>query len=282
MTAIFEFDFFIAYASADAEYARKLHSVLTAVGNRVFLDTESLLGGDPWPKKVKQAQQASIVTAMLISDHFPSAYFQQEEILEAIELAREEGRRRVVPLYLTGKRERGIPAMVKQLQGVFWEEGTSLLSVAQKLEATLKESKKYELHEVDGATVVIVTGCHFLPELFDRGIAYELKAAIDDIGRSANRVFLRSIVMGDIWFQRHSDIQGHSNVVSIGSAAANSLTAGIADQGKTMKSAADGRWQIIKQGNRWALFGNRAEDTHDAVIWFTDRILPGFLRELWS
>src|SRR6266498_3647624 len=120
MTAIFEFDIFIAYASADAEYARKLYSVLTAVGNRVFLDTESLLGGDPWPKKVKQAQVASIVTAMLISDHFPSAYFQQEEILEAIELAREEGRRRVVPVYLTGKRERGIPAMVKQLQGVFW------------------------------------------------------------------------------------------------------------------------------------------------------------------
>jgi hypothetical protein len=97
MIGNFEFDVFIAYASPDAAYAKRLYSVLTAVGHSVFLDTESLLGGDPWPLRIKRAQQASLLTVVLISDRFDAAYFQQEEILEAIELAREEGIRRVVP-----------------------------------------------------------------------------------------------------------------------------------------------------------------------------------------
>jgi hypothetical protein len=130
--------------------------------------------------------------------------------------------------------------------------------------------------------VIIVTGCSFLPELFDRPSAYELKAAIDDMGKAARRVFLRSIVMGDIWFGQYSNIQGHPSIVSIGSPGINGLTKTIADQGKITKAAPEERWQIIRDSNRWALFGKRAEDTRDAVIWFKDRLLPAFLTELWS
>src|SRR5262249_37153294 len=154
---------------------------------------------------------------ILLSDRVESAYFRQEEILEAIELAR-EGLCRIVPVYLTPKLTPGVRRHpLKQLHGIFWGDGSSLLSVAQELEAALTECKRQRdrLHEIVPETIVIVTGCDKLPELFDRPSAYELKAAIDRIGSTANQLFLRSVVLGDIWFFDRSGIDGHPNVISI-------------------------------------------------------------------
>jgi hypothetical protein len=142
--------------------------VLSAAGHRVFLDTEGLTAGDPWPDVIRQAQQSSLLTVVLVSDRSDSAYFQKEEVVEAIKLAREEGIRRVVPVYLTGRSENRVRTPLRQLQGIFWEEGDSLLAVAQRIEEALKRSKKYEARPVDSATIVLVTGCDVWPELFDR------------------------------------------------------------------------------------------------------------------
>jgi hypothetical protein len=281
------FDIFIAYASVDAHYAEQLYAILSASGYSVFLDSEVLFPGDHWPEEIRQAQQGSRLILLLISDRINSAYFQQEEILSAIDLSRNH-RRRVVPLYLTGKRVMdSIHAPIKQLQGIVWEEGTSLLSVAQRIERALNAGSRRQESpfEIVSETVVIVTGCAALPEELDRPNAYKLKSAVDAFGSSLSRTFLRSTVMGDIWFRDHSTIAGHPNIISIGSSGINALTGAIAGPGGNVVRRGPGpasRWQIVRVANRWALFGDRSEDTHDAVSSFRDRDLPGFLGEIWS
>jgi TIR domain len=137
-------------------------------------------------------------------------------------------------------------------------------------------------HDIVAGTIVIVTGCDILPELFDRPTAYELKSAIDDIGTSAHLNFLFSTVMGDRWFIEHSHIAGHPNVITIGSSGSNYLTQVIADAGAaTVRSGPSERWQILRHANRWALHGKLAEDTYDAVSSFKDQDLSEFLQETW-
>jgi hypothetical protein len=282
MVEHFRYDVFIAYARADAEYAGKLRALLAADGNRVFRDREGLIPGDSWPRKIREAQRDSLVTVIVVSERSDPSYFRRDEIVQAIRLAQEEGIRRVVPVYLTEECERDPPELLGQLHGILWEDGVSLLPVARGIEDALRESQRFEAREVELGTIVIVTGCDIWPELFDRQSAYELKAAIDDFDRSGRRTFLRSIVMGDIFFKERSNIQGHPHVVSIGSPGVNALTKTITDQGKVVPAGANKRWEMMSHDRRWALFGDRAEDTHDAVVWFKDRLLPAYLRNVWS
>ena len=281
MTEIFKYDAFIAYANADVRYAKQLYALLVALGNKVFFDKESLIGGDFWSERIKEAQQDSLLSLILISDRVDSAYYQTDEIFTAIEIARNDRRRRVIPVYLGSST---IRSPFRPLQGIFWKDDSSLMNVAQEIETALRLSKRQHewLHQIIRDTIVIVTGCDAMPELFDRPSAYELKTAIDYIGNSINRSFLRSTVMGDIWFSDHSKIEGHPHVISIGSPGINALTARIERQAQLVRKSLDGRWQIKQDGQRWALFGDRAEDTYDAVCSFRDRDLPGYLREVWS
>jgi hypothetical protein len=281
----FRYDVFVAYASPDAQYAEQLYALLSAMNWRVFLDSKVLVGGDPWPKVVREAQRDSLLTLILISERVDSAYFQREEILTAIDLAGED-RRRVVPLYLPGRRGRAsIITPFKQLQGIFWEKGASVLTVATKIEDARSASRGQQdwLFEITRETIIIVTGCYNLAEIFDRPTAYELDTAIHELGRLNSRKFLRSIVLGDLWFiMNHSNVQDHPNVISIGAFSSNGLTRIMAGSAKSVKQAEDGRWQILREGNRWALFGNLAEDTYDAVFWFKNHELLSFVDEVWS
>jgi hypothetical protein len=170
------------------------------------------------------------------------------------------------------------------LEGIYWEEGSSILSVAQKIEVALKASRRQQewLHDIVSDTIVIVTGCHHIPEIYDRPSAYELKTFIDYMGRSVSRTFLHSVVMGDIWCIDRSDIPSHRNIISVGSPALNRLTEIIAGSGKPVRQGADGQWHILRDENRWALFGNQGEDTYNAISSFKDRDLPRYLGEIWS
>jgi hypothetical protein len=278
-----EFDIFIAYASGDAEYARRLYEVLTAVGHRVFRDVEALRAGDEWGKTVERAHGSSLLTVVLLSSRSTAAFFQREEILNAVERAR-QGLHRVVPVYLTTRADaQRLPSPLKQLQGIFWEEGSSLLLIAQAIEAALLTSKRelVRVREVDAATIVLITGCHYLPELFDRPCAYELQASIEAIGRDVHRAFLRAITMGDIWFHDHSNIREHPHVISVGSDAFNLITRSIVQGGQVVRTDPTGKWQVVRNKNRWALFGHEAEDTYSAVESFTNRDLPAFLESVW-
>jgi len=280
MAEIFKYDAFIAYANADARYAKQLYDLLVALGKTVFFAEKTLIGGDFWSDTIKEAQQDSLLSLILISDRVDSAYFQTDEIFTAIEIARNDRRRRVIPVYLGSS---AIRSPFRPLQGIFWKDDSFLLSVAQEIETAIRLSKRSHewLHHIVRETIVIVTGCDAIPELFDRPSAYELKQSVDYSGYLISRTFLRSIVMGDIWFMNHSKIEGHPHVISIGSPRINALTLRIEPQAQLVREGSDTRWQIRRDGQRWVLFGDRAEDTYNAVCSFKDRDLPGYLREVW-
>jgi hypothetical protein len=279
----FKYDAFIAYAGPDAEYANKFYNLLSVIGHRVFLDSKELLVGDPFSEKIGQAQKDSLLTVVLISNRSDSAYFEKEEILRAIELARDAGHR-VVPVYLTGGRSRDMPLPLSQLHSIYMDEESSLLSIAQKIEAAIENSQRHHdwQQDIDPATIIIVTGCHHLPELYDRPCAYELKKTIDRAGDSMQLDFLHSVVMSDIWLKRLSDTADYHNLIGIGSPAVNSLSGKVVAHGKVVRPRPGDRWQVVRSGNRWALFGHDAEDTHKAVISFKKNDLPEFLEQVWS
>src|SRR3954451_4285646 len=97
----FDWDFFIAHASADIEPAEALYEHLNGGAAKVFLDRKSLLLGDDWDTKIAQAQSASLITLVLVSAKTDRAYYERDEIAAAIALAREnENRHRVIPIFL--------------------------------------------------------------------------------------------------------------------------------------------------------------------------------------
>jgi hypothetical protein len=278
-----EFDIFIAYAQPDEEYARRLHAVLTAAGRRVFRDKDGLRLGDLWMKRTREAQQGSLATVVLISNRSGSAYFQQEEILAAIDRAR-NGSHLVMPIYLTDVPRTRVPSPFKQLHSITWREGTSPLVIAQKVDDALRAFRRNTQidHTVVEKTIVLVTGCHPMPEIYDRPAAYELKSFIDSSGEPGEHAFLHAVVVGDAWFLGDRSLREHPNVVSIGSGGVNTLTMQIQADAQPIRRGPGERWQIVRHGNRWGLFGHRAEDTYDAVLAFKDDELPAFLTELWK
>lgn len=284
MSENYRYDAFIAYARPDAESADTLYSLLTAIGYRVFLDRRTLIPGQNWPEEIKRAQNSSLVTVVLISNRSDSAYFEKEEILCGIDLAKAH-RHRVVPVYLNARaaEDATIPYGLKQLHSIVWDESTSLLSVAQKIESALEASKRLEQsrHDIDSLTIVIVTGCHHFAEVYDRPTAYDLKVEIDYLERGFGKTFLGSVVMGDIWFQQQSGIADHPNVISLGSSGINNLTRVILEQANTVRTGPDERWNIARSSNRWVLFGNRGEDTRAAVASFKQHDLLPYLTAIW-
>jgi TIR domain len=94
-------DFFVAHAGPDALIAARITAVLEAGGATVFLDVHELLPGDVWPRVLAQAQHNSAVTVILVSKHTAAAYYQLEELAEAIQMSRHgDAGHRVAPVYL--------------------------------------------------------------------------------------------------------------------------------------------------------------------------------------
>jgi hypothetical protein len=83
------YHFFIAHANTDKSEAELLYDLL-APNSRVFLDTRCLLLGDDWDKELPKAQKNSLITVVLLSSNSEKAYYQREEIVAAINLARQD------------------------------------------------------------------------------------------------------------------------------------------------------------------------------------------------
>lgn len=99
MVADVRWDVFLAHASPDAAVVEQLYEMLTAGGRRVFLDRRVLRPGDDWHRQIPAEQEASQITAVLISGRTGAAWYENAEIVRAIALARERGHR-VVPVRL--------------------------------------------------------------------------------------------------------------------------------------------------------------------------------------
>lgn len=133
-------DFFLAYASPDRETALRLYNVLSP--RRVFIDTVSLVPGDRWNVAIAEAQARSLITVVLITPRTPTAYFQHEEILQAIHLSR-TGEHRVIPVYLgLAETPESVPYGLRQLQAMFVPRRRGLKHVALGLKSALRRLKK--------------------------------------------------------------------------------------------------------------------------------------------
>lgn len=136
-------DFFIAHAGRDTRAAERLRDCLEASrGVRVYLDSRRLAGGDPWPSRLKQALSASRVSVVLISPHTPKAWYEQEEVVLAIELARDDYvAHTIVPVYLRAARKSDTPYGLHRLHAL--REGPQgMQGVADELMRTLKGTRR--------------------------------------------------------------------------------------------------------------------------------------------
>lgn len=95
------YDFFLAHASSDKPWVRRLYEALVALDRRPFFDAESLLPGDEWDLEIPRALADSDTTVVCISPHFDGAWFLRAEVQRAIAHRRTEGQR-IVPVYLEG------------------------------------------------------------------------------------------------------------------------------------------------------------------------------------
>lgn len=285
MTDKFRYDAFIAYSKADVTYAKRIHAILSALGYRVFLDSDLSAGAD-WLSAIPSAQRESLATIVLVSQHSNAAFFQQAEVLRAIKLSRTDGRHRVVPVYLTTSVPPEISNVfpVEHVQGIRVADEASFLEVMRRIEIGILAAREQSMpeEEIDSRTVILVTGCHHIPELFDRSCAYALKSAIDQWGRRVERKFLRSVVMGDLFVLDQSDRHKHRNVISIGSRGINRMTAVIEDSRDQTRVAGGVEWHVLRSENRYALFGTLAEHTRLAAKCFLDEFVAGYLDNVWA
>lgn len=95
-------DLFLSYAGPDQALALELHGALAALGVLTFVDRRGLGGGESWGAALRNAQAASRGTLVLISPGFESAWYQDEEIQRAVQLAR-GWQRLLIPLYRDGR-----------------------------------------------------------------------------------------------------------------------------------------------------------------------------------
>jgi hypothetical protein len=128
----YRWDIFIAHPNADFTIADELYGYLEPDAI-VFLASRSLELGDDWGPETAQAQRESLITTVLVSSKTPDAYYQQEEVIAAIDLSRDENRsHRVIPIYLDGTMD-AAPYGLRSKHGIIISGEISLRSVAVRL-----------------------------------------------------------------------------------------------------------------------------------------------------
>ena len=138
-------DFFLAHAGPDAPLADELYDRLCPAA-RTFLDGRSLLLGDDWDRKLLKAQRDSRITVVLVSKNTDQAYYQHEEIANAIAMSREEEtEHRVVPVYVdTDAEEVGTPYGLRVKHGIKLSEAGGVDGLAEHLLRLLGQVKTRE------------------------------------------------------------------------------------------------------------------------------------------
>ncbi len=119
-----KWDLFIAHAAPDAPDAEALYKTLKMEypNLRVFLDTREVAAGADWDLELGHAQQHSKATVVLVSDRTNEAYYQRNEIVCAIKMARSENHL-LIPIFLTPDTKTPYGLDVKQRIEYNKEEG---------------------------------------------------------------------------------------------------------------------------------------------------------------
>jgi len=143
-------DFFLAHAGPDLNVARRLKRGLEPPA-KAFLDDDNLTPGDAFDLALAEAQQASLISVVIISPNTQAAYYQREEIAAAIQMAREDPHtHRVVPIFLdaTQLSSRQMPYGLRLRHGLKVPATGDLGETSQRLLKTLAEMKKFEAKKV--------------------------------------------------------------------------------------------------------------------------------------
>ncbi|HST61563.1 MAG TPA: toll/interleukin-1 receptor domain-containing protein [Longimicrobium sp.] len=128
-------DLFIAYASTDRTQAETLYDLL-APELHVFMDARSLQPGDDWPQVIPAALRAASIIVVMVSPRVDMAYYANEEVAIAIDLARRSpDRYRVVPVVLEDPDEQRsfLPYGLRSKHGLFARTPDELASAVRRL-----------------------------------------------------------------------------------------------------------------------------------------------------
>jgi len=157
-----KWDFFIAHAGPDTEFAEKLFEQLETQA-RVFLDSKRLLLGDNWDEALQEAQKESLVSVILVSSNTEKAYYQREEIAAAINMARDDQiDHRVVPVYLDAVAARSAPYGLRLKHGLMLAGAADLPRAADKLLRLLAQLQGGEIRVLDQASDMVMPECPYM------------------------------------------------------------------------------------------------------------------------
>ena len=137
-----EYDFFIAYATPDRRLAQDLCWFLQDEGCEVFLDVQDSSPGAVWPRALKAALEAARAVVVLVSAHTDDAFYQQEEIVWAIQLAHDKPHAyTVIPVILERLPQEAVrmPYGLSSRQGRDAPRSGGLQRVATELILSLKD-----------------------------------------------------------------------------------------------------------------------------------------------
>jgi hypothetical protein len=134
-------DCFISYPATQQHVAAKLAELLSP-RVAVFFDQTVLRPGDDWPRALARALDHSLVTAVIVSPQTERAFYEQEEIVRAIQRAREhDSDRRVVPLFVDGisPTDTRVPFGLRVKQGYTIESSEDIVDAADGIVALVGE-----------------------------------------------------------------------------------------------------------------------------------------------
>ena len=140
--SVSRYDFFIAYATPDRRQAQDLCWCLQDDSCEVFLDVKDLRPGTLWLPALREALEASRAIVVLVSTHTDEAFYQQEEIVQAIQLARDKPRAHTVIPVILEKLPYGAMSMPYGMSGLQALDATrsgGLRRVAAELVAWLND-----------------------------------------------------------------------------------------------------------------------------------------------
>ena len=140
--SVSRYDFFIAYATPDRQKAQALTWFLQDASRKVFLDVKDLSPGVLWQPALREALEASRAIVVLVSTHADDAFYQQEEIVRAIQLARDKPRAHIVIPVILEKLPQGAVSMPYGMSSLQAHDATragGLERVAAELVALLND-----------------------------------------------------------------------------------------------------------------------------------------------
>lgn len=142
----YEWDIFLAHPGMDSAAAKNLFVKLNPPA-KVFLDDECLLPGDKWHLDIPKAQRSSLISVILVTPNTEKAFYQQEEIVAAINMARNDpSTHRVVPVYLNSKQiKKHVGYGLEGLHSLYVPETGDLTETVNKLLKTLEVMKRLEI-----------------------------------------------------------------------------------------------------------------------------------------